>query len=197
MAYNGKRAGESKTTQKRPIRPWITACLLLLLLSGSIMGTIAYMQVHSHLGNTFTVAKLTVEINEAFDKKEKSNVTVENTGDVSAYLRAAVVVNWKDADGNVISAAESGYSMTMGSEWAKGADGYWYCKKPIEAGQLSPVLIESCKPTAGKTGQYLCVDILVQGVQAEPTSAVRELWGVTVSSAGSLTPPTAEGGETP
>lgn len=197
MAYNGKRAGESKTTQRRPIRPWITACLLLLLLSGSIVGTIAYMQAHSHLGNTFTVANLTVKINETFNGKEKSNVTVENTGDVPAYLRAAIVVNWKDADGNVISADEADYSMTMGSEWIQGADGYWYCKKPIDAGQLSTVLIVNCKPVVVKEGQRLCVDILAQGVQAAPTSAVQELWGVTVDSAGSLTPPTAEGGETP
>lgn len=196
MAYNGKRAGESKTTQKRPIRPWITACLLLLLLSGSIMGTIAYMQAHSHLGNTFTVANLTVKINETFDKKEKSNVTVENTGDVSAYLRAAVVVCWKDADGNVTPAAESDYSMTMGSEWIQGADSYWYCKKPTDAGQPSPALIVSCKPKAVKADQHLSVEILIQGVQAEPATAVEELWDATVTADGTLTP-AAKGGTAP
>lgn len=189
MGYKGKYL--SKIT--RPVRPWLLVGLLAVLLFASIAGTIAYMQVDNHISNSFTVAKLSIELNEKFDRKEKSNVTIGNTGDVPAYIRAAIVVNWKDADENVISADESDYSITMGSEWIQGADGYWYCKKPTYAGQPSPVLIVNCKPEAVKEGQHLCVDILAQGVQAEPTAAVRELWGATVAADGTLTPAAGEG----
>ena len=84
--------------------------------------------------------------------------------------------------------------MAMGPEWIQGADGYWYCKKPIEAGSPSPVLIVNCKPEVVKEGQCLCVDILAQGVQTEPMAAVGELWGATVAADGTLTP--AAGGWT-
>lgn len=189
MAYKGKHL-RKKT---RSARPWLLAGLLAVLLLASITGTIAYIQVHSHISNSFTVAKLSIELNETFDGKDKTNVTVENTGDVPAYLRAAIVVNWKDTDGTVISANESEYSMAMGPEWIQGADSYWYCKKPTDVGQLSPALIESCKPTVVKADQHLSVEILIQGVQAEPATAVEELWDATVTADGTLTP-AAKGG---
>lgn len=192
MGYKGKYL--SKIT--RPVRSWLLVGLLAVLLFASIAGTIAYMQVDNHISNSFTVAKLTIELNETFDRKEKSNVTIGNTGDVPAYIRAAIVVNWKDADGNVISADESDYSIRMGSEWIQGADGYWYCKKPIDAGQLSPALIVNCKPTVVKADQHLSVEILIQGVQAEPATAVEELWDATVTADGTLTP-AAGGGTAP
>lgn len=190
MGYKGKYL--SKIT--RPVRSWLLVGLLAVLLFASIAGTIAYMQVDNHISNSFTVAKLSIELNETFDGKDKTNVTVKNTGDVPAYLRAAIVVNWKDTDGTVISANESEYSMVMGPEWIQGADSYWYCKKPIDAGQPSPALIANCKPKVVKEGQRLCVDILAQGVQAEPMAAVGELWSATVAADGTLTP--AAGGWT-
>ena len=192
MAYKGKHL-RKKT---RSARPWLLTGLLAVLLLASIAGTIAYMQVHSHISNSFTVAKLSVELNEKFDGKEKKDVTVKNTGDVPAYLRAAIVVNWKDTDGTVISANESEYSMAMGPEWIQGADSYWYCKKPTDAGQPSPALIVSCKPTVVKADQHLSVEILIQGVQAEPATAVKELWDATVTADGTLTP-AAKGGTAP
>ena len=192
MAYKGKYL-RKKT---RSARPWLLAGLLAVLLLASIAGTIAYMQVHSHISNSFTVAKLSIELNETFDGKDKTNVTVKNTGDVPAYLRAAIVVNWKDTDGTVISAKESEYSMAMGPEWVQGADSYWYCKKATDAGRPSPALIVSCKPIAVKADQLLSVEILIQGVQAEPATAVEELWDATVTADGTLTP-AAKGGTAP
>ena len=192
MAYKGKHL-RKKT---RSARPWLLAGLLAVLLLASITETIAYIQVHSHISNSFTVAKLSIELNETFDGKDKTNVTVENTGDVPAYLRAAIVVSWKDTDGTVISANESEYSMVMGPEWIQGADSYWYCKKPTDAEQPSPALIVSCKPTVVKADQHLSVEILIQGVQAEPATAVEELWDATVTADGTLTP-AAKGGTAP
>lgn len=192
MGYKGKYL--SKIT--RPVRSWLLVGLLAVLLLASIAGTIAYMQVDNHISNSFTVAKLSIELNEKFDGKDKTDVTVKNTGDVPAYLRAAIVVNWKDTDGTVISANESEYSMAMGPEWAQGADSYWYCKKPTDAGQSSPALIVSCKPKAVKADQHLSVEILIQGVQAEPATAVEELWDATVTADGTLTP-AAGGGTAP
>ena len=184
-------ACSEKQTKKQHIRTLVLTCMLALLLLGSVLGVIAYMQAQSHISNTFTVAVMKLDINETFNGSEKSDVKVLNQGDVSAYLRAAVVVNWKDADGNILSPIpekDKDYSITMGDGWTKGSDGYWYCKSSVAVGDTSPVLIENCKPETIEDGKHLSVDILVQGVQAAPLEAVQELWEANIAADGTLTP---------
>ncbi len=170
-------------------------CLLLMLLPASLMGTIAYLQAHSQVENTFGIAEAGIEIMETFDHEKKEKVTVSNTGDAAMYLRAALVVSWRDAEGRLLPDTPqetSDYTMVMGagSDWRKGADGYWYCLRPVPAGGESPVLIESCTAAAEDTAErYLCVDILLQSVQADPADAVQELWGVDVAEDGTLISP--------
>lgn len=185
MAYSEKQ------TRKQHIRNLVLTCVLALLLLGSVLGVIAYMQAHSHISNTFTVAVMKLDIDETFNGSEKTDVKVLNQGDVPAYLRAAVVVNWKDGDGNILASVpveNTDYDMTMGTGWTEGSDGYWYCKSSVAVGDESPVLIENCTPKVIETGKNLSVDILVQGVQAAPLDAVQELWGATVSADGTLMP---------
>ena len=185
MAYSEKQ------TKKQHIRTLVLTCVLALLLLGSVLGVIAYMQAHSHISNTFTVAVMKLDINETFENNVKSDVKVLNQGDVQAYLRAAVVVNWKDGDGNILSPVpekDKDYSITMGDGWTEGSDDYWYCNSSVAVGDNSPVLIENCTPKVTETGKHLSVDILVQGVQAAPLDAVQELWGATVSADGTLMP---------
>lgn len=189
MAYSEKQ------TKKQHIRTLVLTCVLALLLLGSVLGVIAYMQAHSHISNTFTVAVMKLDINETFNGSEKSDVKVLNQGDVPAYLRAAVVVNWKDGDGNILSPVpekDEDYNITMGTDWTKGSDGYWYCKNSVAAGSESPVFIEKCERESTDSGKHLSVDILVQGVQAAPLDAVQGLWGATLSADGTLTPKKTE-----
>lgn len=149
------------------------------------------MQAHSRISNTFTVADMNLEVDETFGNNVKSDVKVLNQGDVPAYLRAAVAVSWKDEDGNILSSVPAegeDYNMVMGDDWARDSDGYWYCKSSVAAGNESPVLIKQCTLNNAEKGKHLSVDILVQGVQAEPPDAVNELWGAIVSD-GILIPP--------
>lgn len=184
MAYGEKQ------TKKQHFHTLVMICILTLLLLGTVLGGIAYMQAHSHISNTFTVAVMELEVNETFENNVKSDVKVLNQGDVPAYLRAAVAVNRKDADGNILSSVpveNEDYNITMGEGWNKGSDGCWYCNSSVAVGEESPVLIENCILNTAEEGKRLSVDILVQGVQAEPSDAVQELWGATVSD-GILTP---------
>lgn len=199
MAHKELLIRKKEKSHSPAVRPWLTAFLLSLLVCASVLGTAAYMRAQSHVGNAFTVAELSVEVEETFENNIKENVTVKNTGDVSAYLRAAVVVCWKDEDGNILSDTpilDTDYTMTMGSSWTLGDDGYWYCTAPVAAKTTSPILIFRCEPTAVTADKHLCVDILAQGVQAEPSEAVNTLWGASVDKNGKLTP-ASEGGTTP
>ena len=69
-------------------------------------------------------SKVACLVEETFKNNVKSNVQVKNTGDAAAYLRAAVLVTWQDASGNVLGTAPvagQDYSITMpaSAKWAK------------------------------------------------------------------------------
>ena len=199
MAYRGKRGLKRLSRGRRHLLYALAICLLLVLLPATIHGTLAYMQVDSKVENTFTIAEMSVKVNETFDGSTKQNVTVENTGDVPAYLRAALVIYWKDAKGNILSdtpteGVTGDYTIAMGSGWTQGKDGFWYCNQPIEAGGSTPVLIKSCTANNSTAEKYLCVDILTQAVQASPATAVQNLWEASVAADGTLTP---KGGSAP
>lgn len=199
MKRKGLHARKGGNARGRAARPRLAIALVSLLALASVLGTIAYMQAQSSAKNAFTVAELNVEVEEKFANNVKENVTVKNDGDVPAFLRAAIVVCWKDADGNIVSGTpEPGpdYVMEMGEGWTLGSDGYWYCSSPVAAKAASPKLIVKCVPKTETSGKQLCVDILAQGVQAEPSEAVASLWGASVDGEGKLIPAT-EGVTTP
>ena len=164
---------------------------LVMILTAAIGGTIAYIVTStSAVENTFTPAEVKTEINETFDGTVKSNVSVANTGEVAAYIRAAIVVSWKTTTGEtyaVAPVADTDYTITLNTAngWIKLGD-YWYCKAPVAAGSSTAVLIDECKLKEGVTppdGYYLSVDVITSAIQAEPTDAVTDSWGVTLDDA--------------
>ena len=137
---------------------------------------------------------------EEFDKEVKENVRIKNDGDIPAYIRAAIVVNWVDSTGNILGTKpilNTDYKMDLSDKWAICGD-YYYWTEPVPAEDdpntqeviedETGVLIEICEvikdaPTEGYTLQ---VEILAQSVQSEPEQAIEDLWGVTIKG-GSVT----------
>lgn len=162
---------------------------LVMILTAAIGGTIAYIVTStSAVENTFTPAEVKTEINETFDGTVKSNVSVANTGEVAAYIRAAIVVSWKTTTGETYAIAPGAddYTITLNeTDWVKIGD-YWYCKAPVAVGANTAVLIDECKLKEGVTppdGYYLSVDVITSAIQAEPADAVTDSWGVTLDDA--------------
>lgn len=181
---NGKRVMKTK----KPV----ALVALLLLLCCTVAGTLAYLVDSTDpVTNTFTPASVSTEVNEDFDGITKSNVTIKNTGDIDAYIRVAIVVNWADKDGNVygggtpVASTEEvtgDYTISYNTDgsWKQIGD-YWYYTKPVAADSLTEkALIESCAPVAGKApeGYNLQVTILADGIQSEPLTAIKEAWHV-------------------
>lgn len=180
--------------KRKKLRLFLLAGLVALLGAG---GTVAYLAATpDHVVNTFTPGEVSCAVIEDIsDGATKKNVKIENTGNIDAYIRAAVVANWVDADGNVygkaVPAAGTDYTITCNTtEWTKGLDGYYYCKSPVscdEDNNDSPVLINSCVKgsTTPPTGYDLQVTILAEAIQADgetsdDTPAVTDAWGVAV-----------------
>ena len=128
----------------------------------------------------------------------KEKVQIKNTGNTDAYIRVALVINWVNADGSRVWATapkESEYTITFNNtDWFKGSDGYYYCKTSIAPGNLTPVLIERAQlkenvtPPVGTDGTqyYFSIEVVASAIQANPTSTVKDKWGVTVDSNGNL-----------
>ena len=174
---NGKRVMKTK----KPV----ALVALLVLLCCTVAGTLAYLVTSTDpVTNTFTPASVSTEVNEDFDGITKSNVTIKNTGDIDAYIRATVVVNWaSDKEVGVVSgtAPKEGTDYTIEwtmSNWIKVGDYYYYTQKVAAKGETKQ-LFTDCKLKEGVTppsGYHLQVTILADGIQAEPVHVVADVW---------------------
>lgn len=168
---------------------------LIVVLCAAVGGTVAYLVTSTGpVTNTFTPSKVTTEIDEKFNEKVKNEVKIKNKGDVDAYIRAAVVITWQDANGVVLGqkpVAGTDYLITWTlNDWtALNSDGYYYYTNPVSAnGGTTGVLFTECKPVkpAPVDGYTLHVEIISEAIQAEPTSVVTGAWGVSVDGNGNI-----------
>lgn len=163
-------------------RSGILLAAVIVLLAGAVGGTWAFLVAQSEpVENNFTYAHVRCTIDEKFDGTTKSNVQIQNTGDIPAYIRARIVVTWKNVSGNVSSTVpvkNTDYTIAFNTtDWTQQGD-YWYCNTAVDATKFTPVLITECKKTGTAPDGYdLSVEILADAIQSEPASAVTEAWG--------------------
>lgn len=150
---------------------------LLLLVTVSVGGTLAWLATQTDpVTNTFTPSHVTTAVDEQIKGSTKEKVSITNTGDTSAYIRATYVVNWVDSEGNIYAAqpvADTNYTVTMGTGWTQDTtDRYWYCDSVIAPGNMTPVLITSIAPNgAAPEGYTLQVTIIAEGIQSQGMGA--------------------------
>lgn len=209
--YQGKyshttpAASASRRRGRRRLNPrFVLLVCMALIVTSLVGGTLAYLLTQTDpLVNTFEPGKVPVTIPEEFNGETKSNVTVKNTGNVEAYIRAKVVVTWKDGDAIAptvpVPGAEGStedyyieYNVNDGSKWVLHTDGYYYYTVPVSAGGETDVLINKCYQLQPSDYQ-LCVDILAESIQADGVDGigmhpVTLAWGshVTVNDDGTL-----------
>lgn len=164
-------------------RSGILLAAVIVLLAGAVGGTWAFLVAQSEpVQNNFTYAHVSCTIKEKFDGTTKSDVQIQNTGDIPAYIRARIVVTWKDASGNVsaVPVKNTDYTIAFNEnekDWTQQGD-YWYCKTAVDAGEETPVLITKCEKKGNAPKDYdLSVEILADAIQSEPANAVMEAWG--------------------
>ena len=165
-------------------RSGILLAAVIVLLAGAVGGTWAFLVAQSEpVQNNFTYAHVRCTIKEKFDGTTKSDVQIQNTGDIPAYIRARIVVTWKDANGNVSSTVpvkNTDYTIAFNEkDWTQ-QGGYWYCNTAVDVGGETPVLITKCEKKGNAPKDYdLSVEILADAIQSEPASAVTDAWKYT------------------
>lgn len=168
----------------------LSLCLIFALAVGT---TFALLKASTApVENTFTAAKSDIKIDEDVTGGQKKSIVVKNTGTAVSYVRVKLVMNWVDATGN-ISAEPVNITPSITDNWFL-KDGIYYYKMPVAPDGKTENLLQAdspiTEPADKPAGCHLEVTVLAESIQAAPSTAVTESWGVGVDSNGYLTQPT-------
>ena len=165
----------------------LSLCLIFALAAGT---TFALLKASTApVENTFTAAKSGTDIVEELDGNQKKSIIVKNTGTAVSYVRVKLVMNWVDENGNV-SAEPVNITPSITDNWFL-KDGIYYYKMPVAAkGETTNLLQTPITQGTAPEGYHLEVTVLAESIQAAPSTAVTDSWGVRVDSNGYLTQPT-------
>lgn len=159
--------------------------------------TLAFMFKKAEKTNRFIPAEVSCAVREKTDGSEvtgiaavgseKSDIRVENTGNVKEFIRLRLVSYYVDSSGDIAGTTASQYpNLTLKNGWIAGANHTYYFPYSVEPGEATEIL---CEPfilgqmqLENGTTVYQVIEVIAEAVQAEPVSAVREAWGVTVTN---------------
>lgn len=178
--YGGRPAKHAGSQKSTAARKGITASVaLILVICLAVGGAVAFLVAHTdEIKNIFNPANVEIKTHEDFDGAVKKNVNVENTGDTDVYIRVKLVTYMQDAGGNVTSAAASIPEFTYSDDWLS-IDGIYYYTKRVASKDKTTNLIGS---DGIKLEDGQVVEVLAEAIQATPTTAVENAWGVTVDN---------------
>ena len=185
--YQGAHIRKGSKPRVRMNRTAILFIAIIMLIGAVIGSTVAFLITNTgSVENKFAYASVSCEVKEDFNGSTKKNVQITNTGSTDAYIRATYVVNWVDAQGNIVASVPEGYSYTLtenpGGKWTKMGD-YYYYLTPVAPDDSTPGSLLTCTVTRPENPEYrLSVEILATAIQSTPAKAVREAWGVTPTS---------------
>ncbi len=166
----------------------LSLCLIFALAVGT---TLAYLKANtSPVTNTFTAAKSDIKIDENVENGEKSSIQVENIGTATSYVRVKLVMNWVDGNGKVVSGGKLPEVALNESDWFVQDDIYYYTKPVGPKDSTANLLKDPITQPNAPEGCHLEVTVLAESIQAAPSKAVTDSWGVRVDNNGYLTQPT-------
>lgn len=174
--------------RKNLIRIVIVLAVMLVLLCGT---TLALMFRQTNLvTNEFETAIVDCRVHEQTNTGSvmagaKSSVTVENTGNIPAYIRVRFVSYWVDTEGHVVGkASEMPVIPYDETTWFE-RNGIYYCRTPIAVGDFTPELLQSGKTIVLRadtaTGYRQVLEVFADAIQSKPHKAVTQSWNVGIS----------------
>lgn len=127
-----------------------------------------------------------ISVTDKVDGMTKDHVVITNTGTCETYIRAAVVANWCDPDGEIIAPWTD--MVTPCPDWTLNPhDGYYYYIKALKPGAATgqPLFDRYSYSTEDKSvsidgitvsADHLEMDISVQAVKRTGYASYREAW---------------------
>lgn len=184
------RKGTAKRRRLRWSKQFAVLACVAVLLTGFVGSSLAWlMDSTEKVENKFIPGDVTPEVTEGFDGNVKSDVKIQNTGNVDAYIRAKLVFTWQNEAGEVLGVAPTSddYTISWTKEgWVNGPGGYYYYTTPVVPGGSTKVLATGIMQVSPNPAEdyTLHVEVLAESIQAEPVKAVQEAWNWTPSDAG-------------
>ncbi len=158
----------------------ITSCLLF---AASL--TYAFLTKVYSKTNTVVLGTVVPEIQETFvsGSKLKQNVYIRNNGNIDVYVRVALVFSFEDTNGTILTeepVLDEDYTISFSSStnWIQGSDGYYYYKNKVPASSVTDILVNSCQGIKNYSDKTFNLEIVVGAIQADPSRAVTDAWGV-------------------
>lgn len=196
-----------KNLTKKRLTVLLVSLSLILVVGVGV--TLAYVFASTgNVVNTFTPSHVScavveknnnsqettqVSAGKVDDLTSKQAVHIKNTGNTTAYIRAAIIVTWKKPDGTVYAKSpveNVDYLMQLNltpDGWVLGADGYYYYTQPVAAGATTGMLISSATAKT-TTGEYsVSIEIVASAIQSTPTDVVTTQWKSGVSGVNGTT----------
>ncbi len=167
-------------------------CLALVLLCG-VGGTFAYIITGTGpLTNIFKESEVTCKVIETFNDEtgEKTNVTVQNTGDTEAFIRVKLISYRENEKGQRIGGKATVPNIVTPNDWVKIDDCYYYTKPVAPKTMISSKLIGTPGITLeddyGITvdepdGGRQVIEVMAEAIQSKPRAAIVDAWGEDVA----------------
>ena len=194
--YEKKMPAAKKPARRRKLNKYFLVTLSLVLLLGVAGGsTLAYIIAKGGtVENSFTPGEVLCSVDDTY--------SVTNDGNVDAYIRAAVVINWvnsagdisgvapvqqiTDAQGNEVTPGD--YKLTLGDGWEKIGEYYYYkAVVPFEgtSEKTTPVVIVEQLENAPEDFA-LVVEVIAEAIQAEGMGAAsaQDAWALVMPANG-------------
>lgn len=182
---------------QRPQNKRRTAAVIAVAAAVALASVaVAFMLRRAEAQSNFTPAVVTCAVREKVNGAEvtgsaafgsvKSDITAENTGSTTVFLRLRLSACCVDGTGKVTGTPSALPKITLRQNWLDAGDGLYYYALPVEPRQSTTVLCEpmrmetSVSPTGAAV--YQQITVLAEAVQALPGNAAQEAWGVTVKN---------------
>ncbi|MGM9565029.1 hypothetical protein [Evtepia sp.] len=177
---------KSSMSSRKGLAALVAVILLLCVAAG---GTLAWITAQSEeVTNTFEPGEVPPVIQETISNNAKSDIKVKNSGNVNAYLRVAVVMNWVNEQGNYVYGELPSLPIEYGENWVL-KNGYYYYTKSVAPGSTTdtPIFTGEITESGAPNGCHLQVAILAESIQADGVGSdgfkpVMLAWGVDPST---------------
>lgn len=125
---------------------------------------------------TLTEYELGISVSDKVENGTKSDVIIENTANLAEYVRAMVVANWVNDEGNVVAPCALEF-RALASGWVKASDGFYYNVNALEKGaKFENPFFDEYTPAGAPAGAHLVMDIAVQAIDAAAGSDYKAAW---------------------
>ncbi len=170
-----------------------------ILLISLVSPCIALMIKKTEVTETFQKGIVSCAVHESLDKakisqtdtqiygNEVNEITIENTGNIDAYIRVKLISYWENSDGKITSEPSEIPNLNSDTQnWIKGSENTYYFKSVLKPGQNTPSLCEAFtlknKKSENDTNIYQVVQVIPEAIQSELQSEISKVWNVNFSN---------------